>query len=116
MSREDRELLPDLAQVNTALPAFAGRVMDNTATPAEHCAVSDRLIALGQAIGDRARKLTVINPEPDNTTGTGAGGTNIAATRALSALLDMADALDRTRGAPPGTSCACNTLPVDWPR
>lgn len=112
MRREDRELLSDLAKLNTALPAFAGRVMDNTATPAEHRAVSDRLIALGQAIGERARTLTVINPEPDNATG--AGGTNVAATRALSALVDMADALGRTRDALPGASCACDTLPVDW--
>lgn len=64
--------------------------------------------------GERARKLTVINPEPDNATGT--GDTNTAATRALSALVDTADALSRTRDAPPGASCACDTLSVDWPR
>jgi hypothetical protein len=112
MMRDDRELLSDLAQVNTALPAFAGRVMDNTATPAEHGAVSDRLITLGQAIGERARKLTVINPEPDNTTN--AGSQDLAATHALSALVDMADALGRTHDAVPSMSRACDTLPVDW--
>jgi hypothetical protein len=113
MRREDRRLLSDLAQVNTALPAFAQRVMDNTATPAEHRAVSDRLIALGQAIGERAGTLTIIHihPEPDNDTG--AGDQNVAATRALSALVDMADALHRTHGALPARP-AYDTQPVDW--
>jgi hypothetical protein len=111
MRREDRQLLADLAQVNTALPAFAQRVMDNTATPTEYRAVSDRVIALGQAIGERADTLTVIHPEPDNATG--AGDQNVAATRALSALVDMADALTKTHGAVPARP-ACHTRPVDW--
>jgi hypothetical protein len=111
MRREDRLLLADLAQVNTALPAFAQRVMDNTATPAEHRAVSDRVIALGQAIGERADTLTVIDPEPDNATG--AGDQNVAATRALSALVDTVDALHRTHGAVP-VRPACETR-GDWP-
>lgn len=107
MRREGRELLSDLARVNTALPAFAGRVLDNTATPAEHRAVSDHVIALGQVIGERAGMLTVIHPEPDNATG--GGNQNVAATRALSALVDMADALTRTHGALPARP-ACHTL------
>ena len=111
MRREDRLLLADLARVNAALPAFAQRVMDNTATPAEHRAVSDRVIALGQAIGERADTLTVIDPEPDNATG--AGDQNVAATRALSALVDMADVLNKTYGAVPARP-ACETR-VDWP-
>jgi hypothetical protein len=110
MRREDRLLLADLARVNTALPAFAQRVMDNTATPAEHRAVSDRVIALGQAIGERADTLTVIDPEPDNAAG--AGDQDVAATRALSALVDMADALGRTHGAV-SVRPACETR-VDW--
>ncbi len=82
--------MAELAQVNTALPAFAQRVMDNTATPAEHSAVADRVIALGQAIRQRADNLTIINPESADST----GGTSSAATRALSAITDMTDTLD----------------------
>ena len=66
MRRQDRELLADLAGVNTALPAFAQRVLGNYATPAEHDAVADRLIRLGQAIRRRAGGLSVISPEPDD--------------------------------------------------
>jgi hypothetical protein len=85
--------------------------MDNTATPTEHRAVADRVIALGQAIGERAGTLIVIHPEPDNATG--AGDQNVAATRALSALVDMVDALGRTHSAVPARP-ACHTRPVDW--
>ncbi len=85
--------MAELAQVNTALPAFAQRVMDNTATAAEHLAVADRVIALGQAIRQRADNLTIINPDP----GDSIGGASLAATLALSAIIDMADALDRHR-------------------
>jgi len=97
MRRQDRELLADLAGVNTALPAFAQRVLGNYATPAEHDAVADRLIWLGQAIRRRACGLSVINPEPDDD---GIIDKNVAAHRALSALVDMADALRRTRREP----------------
>ncbi len=70
MRREDRQLLSALSQVNTALSAFALRVMDNTATPTEHHRVADHVIALGQAIAERAGTLTIINPpESDSTTG-----------------------------------------------
>jgi imidazoleglycerol phosphate dehydratase HisB len=94
MRREDRQLLSDLAQVNTALPAFALRVMDNTATAAEHHRVADHVIALGQAIDERAETLTIVNPcESDSATDTG----DMAVIRALSALVDMVDALDRTK-------------------
>jgi hypothetical protein len=62
--RDLKQLLTELAQINTALPAFAQRVMDNTTTPAVHLAVADRVIALGQAIRQRADDLTIIDPEP----------------------------------------------------
>jgi hypothetical protein len=99
MRREDRQLLTELAQVNTALPAFAQRVMGNTATPTEHSAVADRVIALGQAIRQRADNLTIINPDPGNST----DGTSLAATLALSAIIDMTDALDRHRLTDPAS-------------
>lgn len=94
MKRDDRQLLSGLAQINTALPAFALRVMDNTATAAEHHAVARWFIVLARAISDRAATLTVLNThtkERDNID-------NLAAVRALSALVDMAEALARTRG------------------
>lgn len=97
MRRQDRELLADLAGVNTALPAFAQRVLGDYATPAEHDAVADRLIWLGQAIRRRAAGLSVINPEPDDD---GTINKNTAAHRALSALVDMADALRGSRRDP----------------
>lgn len=110
MRREDRQLLSVLSQVNTALPAFALRVMDNTATAAEHHRVADHLTALGQAIDKRAETLTIINPcESDSATDTG----GMAAARALAALVDMVDALDRTRGAGPARP-VCDILSVGW--
>lgn len=87
MRRADRQLLADLAQVNTALPAFAQRMMDNTATPAEHFAVADRVIALGKEIGQRVETLVIINPEPGDST----GDTSLAAALALSALISRDD-------------------------
>jgi hypothetical protein len=111
MRREDRQLLSALSQVNTALPAFALRMMDNTATPAEHHRVADHVIALGHAIHQRAGTLTVTDPsESDSTRDTG----NVAATCALSALVNMADALDRTRGTVPAHP-VYGTLCADWP-
>jgi hypothetical protein len=91
MRRDDRHLLVDLSQVNTALPAFALRVMDDTATPAEHHALATRLIMLGQIIDERAGKLAILNTRP----GGNADGESVAAGRALSALVDMADALSK---------------------
>jgi hypothetical protein len=108
MKRDDRLLLSELAQVNTALPAFAMRVMSNTATSAEHQAIAERLVTLGQAIDDRARTLTIINTAADNATDI----QNFAAARALSAVVDMADALDRTTGA--ASTGPDDTLSVDW--
>lgn len=90
MRREDRQLLGGLSQVNTALPAFALRVMDQSATSAEHHALAQRLITLGQVIKKRAETLTITTTCPGET-----GSENVAAARALSALVDMADALDR---------------------
>jgi hypothetical protein len=55
MRYEDRQLLSALSQVNTALPAFALRVMDNTATPAEHHTVADHLITLGASYTSAGR-------------------------------------------------------------
>jgi hypothetical protein len=86
------------------------RVMDNTATPTEHHRVADHLIVLGQAIDGRAGTLTIINPSESDST---SGGRNVAATRALSALVDMADALNRTCGAVPAGP-VFGTLSVDW--
>jgi hypothetical protein len=93
MRRDDRHLLVDLSQINTALPAFALHVMDDTATAAEHHALATRLITLGQIIDERAEKLAVVNTWP----GEDSGGESVAARRALSALVDMADALGKAK-------------------
>ena len=106
MRREDRQLLAELAKINTALPAFAERVMDNTAAPAEHSAVADRLITLAQDIRTRIDTLTVINADHG-----GSGRQNLAATHALSALVDMVDALGAAHSPAPITR---ETFPLDW--
>jgi hypothetical protein len=100
MKREDRQLLADLSQVNTALPEFALRVMENTATVVEHHALASRLIALGQAIGERAAELTIVNAHPNDPS-----SKDMAAIRALSALVDIAEALCRASACPDGGTC-----------
>lgn len=52
--REDRELLAELAQLNTDMAAFALRVMDNSASTAEQQHYAQRLIAAGQRLRRRA--------------------------------------------------------------
>jgi hypothetical protein len=95
MKRDDRQLMSGLAQLNTALPAFALRVMDNTATAVEHHAVARRFITLAKAISDRAGTLSALNTHTEESRD---NSDSLAAARALSALVDMADALARTHG------------------
>jgi hypothetical protein len=52
--REDRELLPELARLNTAMVPFAMRIMEDTATAAEQHDFARRLIAAGQWLQRRA--------------------------------------------------------------
>jgi hypothetical protein len=63
--REDRELLAELAQLNTAMTPLAMRIMDGTASAAEQHDYACRLIAAGQWLQRRAARIsaTVIDGE-----------------------------------------------------
>ncbi len=50
MMREDRELLAELARLNTDLVSFAMRVIEDRLSPAEQHAVACRLVDLAEAI------------------------------------------------------------------
>lgn len=55
MIREDRELLAELARVNSAVAPLAIRVMDDSATAEEQHEMANRLIDLGQRLSERAK-------------------------------------------------------------
>ncbi|MPZ66511.1 MAG: hypothetical protein GEU83_13695 [Pseudonocardiaceae bacterium] len=57
MIRQDRELLAELARVNSDVVPVAMRVMDDSATPEEQRELATRLIDLGQRL-DRRAELT----------------------------------------------------------
>lgn len=65
MIREDRELLAELAQINTAMAPLAMRIMDNSASAAEQVHYARRLIAAGERLRRRANEAigTVIEGE-----------------------------------------------------
>lgn len=52
--REDRELLAELARLNTAMAPLAIRIMDGTASAAEQRNYAQRLIAAGERLRRRA--------------------------------------------------------------
>lgn len=54
MIRKDRELLVELARVNSDVVPVAMRVMDDSATAEEQRALGDRLIAAGKRLRRRA--------------------------------------------------------------
>ncbi len=54
MIREDRELLAELARINTAMASLALRMMDNSASTAEQRDFAHRLIAAGERLRKRA--------------------------------------------------------------
>ena len=58
MIREDRELLAELARINTAMASLALRMMDNSASPTEQQDFARRLIAVGERLWNRADKTT----------------------------------------------------------
>ena len=57
MIREDRELLTELARLNTAMVPLAMRIMDGTASVAEQQDYARRLITAGQWLHCRATGL-----------------------------------------------------------
>jgi hypothetical protein len=52
--REDRELLTELARLNTAMAPLAMCIMEGTATAAEQHTYAQRLIAAGERLQRRA--------------------------------------------------------------
>jgi hypothetical protein len=103
MRGQDRQLLAELARVNTALPAFADKIMTNSATVTEHEAVATSLITLARAITTRGRDLTVITTAADDK------ARDLAATDALLALVDALNSARARRSAYP----ACGSSSVD---
>lgn len=57
MIREDRELLAELARLNTAMASFAMRIMDGSASVAEQQKYAQRLIAAGERLQRRANEM-----------------------------------------------------------
>ena len=57
MIREDRELLAELAKVNSDVVPVAMRVMDNSATTEEQWTLGSRLIAAGERLRRRADEM-----------------------------------------------------------
>jgi hypothetical protein len=56
MIREDRELLAELARINTAMTPLAMRIMDGSASAAEQAHYADRLITVGKRLQRRANE------------------------------------------------------------
>lgn len=54
MIREDRELLAELARLNTAMASLAMRIMDGSASTAEQQNYAERLIVAGERLRRRA--------------------------------------------------------------
>ncbi|MGH3889135.1 MAG: hypothetical protein ACRDSZ_21690 [Pseudonocardiaceae bacterium] len=54
MIREDRELLAELARLNTAIAALALRIMEGSASATEQACYAQRLIAAGERLQRRA--------------------------------------------------------------
>ena len=57
MIREDRELLAELARLNTDIPTLALRIMEGSASAREQTHYADRLIAAGEWLRRRAEAM-----------------------------------------------------------
>ncbi|MGH3923084.1 MAG: hypothetical protein ACRDTT_09490, partial [Pseudonocardiaceae bacterium] len=58
--RADRELLADLARMNSDVVPLAMRIMDDSATLAEQRTFADRRIELGTRLHDRAHQTGLV--------------------------------------------------------
>jgi hypothetical protein len=63
--REDRELLTELARLNTDMALLAMRIMDGSASPAEQARYAQRLVAAGERLQRRANETTEMVIEGD---------------------------------------------------
>ena len=70
MSREDRELLAELARINTAMASLALRIMEGSASPAEQADYAQRLIAAGERLQQRANEASGVVIEGEVLAGT----------------------------------------------
>lgn len=57
MIRKDRELLAELARVNSEVVPVAMRIMDDSATVEEQRVLGERLIAVGERLRRRASEM-----------------------------------------------------------
>lgn len=57
MIREDRELLAELAQINTAMAPLAMRIMDGSVSAAEQAHYAQRMIAVGNRLQRRVNEM-----------------------------------------------------------
>ncbi|MGH4011469.1 MAG: hypothetical protein ACRDTH_25445 [Pseudonocardiaceae bacterium] len=57
MIREDRELLAELARLNSAMASLAMRIMDGSASAGEQRDYAERLIAAGKRLRARADEM-----------------------------------------------------------
>lgn len=57
MIQEDRELLAELARLNTDMPSLALRIMDGSASAREQVYYAERLVAAGERLRRRAKGM-----------------------------------------------------------
>lgn len=60
MIREDRELLAELARLNSAMASLALRIMDGSATAGEQRDYAQRLIAAGERLQARVDEMNFL--------------------------------------------------------
>ena len=70
MNREDRELLAELARLNTAMAPLAMRIMEGSASAVEQERYAQRLIAVGAGLLRRADETSGVVIEDDVLVGT----------------------------------------------
>lgn len=67
MIRADRELLAELARLNSDVTPLPLRMMDETATVDEQYAFAERLIAMARQLQARAAEVVIKGDVADNT-------------------------------------------------
>lgn len=68
--RKDRELLAELARLNSDVTPFAMRIIDGSVTAAEQHEFADRLVGLGRWFHERANGIAHVIEGDILTTGT----------------------------------------------
>ncbi len=60
MIRDDRELLAELARVNSDVTPLAMRIMDGSVTAEEQCVFAERLHAMAHRLQSRATNASLV--------------------------------------------------------